>query len=109
MGTAALERALGDVSTLLKSAYPHPPPQVYVSVTGAAHCPLLLRDLLATREMGQALEHTAVSLVYVYNYQFISYPLKVFVLRCVMGPPTGLNLRNIAWHGFLSHTEIPPQ
>ncbi|XP_064403083.1 endoplasmic reticulum membrane-associated RNA degradation protein-like isoform X1 [Halichondria panicea] len=77
IGTAALERALGDV---------------YVSVTGSTHCPLLLRDLLATEEMEQALGHTAV-----------------FILRCVIGPPTGLNLRNIVWHGFFSYSEIPPQ
>ena len=42
------------------------PTQVYVSVTGSTHCPLLLRDLLATEEMEQALGHTAVSLLNVY-------------------------------------------
>eukprot|EP00741_Cyanophora_paradoxa_P022313 tig00021441_g21542.t1 len=30
----------------------------------------------------------------------------IFALRCFVGPPTGLNLRNIVWHGFLSSSEL---
>lgn len=29
------------------------------------------------------------------------------LLRCLIGPPSGLNLRNILWHGFSSPDEVP--
>ena len=30
----------------------------------------------------------------------------MFMLSCMIGPPSGLNLRNILWHGFASPSEI---
>lgn len=33
----------------------------------------------------------------------------MFLLRCLIGPPTGLNLRNILWHGFADYKEVPYQ
>eukprot|EP00058_Branchiostoma_floridae_P004587 XP_002590075.1 hypothetical protein BRAFLDRAFT_83345 [Branchiostoma floridae] len=52
-------------------------------------CPSLLRDLLATRELTEIFGSTAMSCLHV-----------------LIGPPSSLNLRNIAWHGFLSPGEL---
>lgn len=32
--------------------------------------------------------------------------IQMYVLSCMIGPPSGLNLRNILWHGFASPAEI---
>ncbi|XP_078591362.1 endoplasmic reticulum membrane-associated RNA degradation protein-like [Branchiostoma floridae x Branchiostoma japonicum] len=53
-------------------------------------CPSLLKDLLATRELTEIFGSTAMSCLHV-----------------LIGPPSSLNLRNIAWHGFLSPGEVP--
>ena len=55
-------------------------------------CPSLLKDSLRTRELECAL-----------GKRFMRC-LEVFI-----GPPGGLNLRNLAWHGFLSEGELPAQ
>jgi hypothetical protein len=31
----------------------------------------------------------------------------VFLVRGFAGPPPGLNLRNLLWHGFMSPREFP--
>ncbi|XP_078671984.1 endoplasmic reticulum membrane-associated RNA degradation protein-like [Branchiostoma floridae x Branchiostoma belcheri] len=53
-------------------------------------CPSLLKDLLATRELTEIFGCTAMSCLHV-----------------LIGPPSSLNLRNIAWHGFFSPGEAP--
>ncbi len=55
-------------------------------------CPSLLKDLLKTQELRNVLGDSFMSC------------LEVFI-----GSPHGLNLRNLAWHGFLSEGELPPQ
>jgi hypothetical protein len=30
----------------------------------------------------------------------------IFFLRCIIGPPSSMNLRNILWHGFISPHEF---
>ncbi|CAG8563304.1 10918_t:CDS:2, partial [Dentiscutata heterogama] len=32
----------------------------------------------------------------------------IFFLRCLIGPPSSMNLRNILWHGFISPNEFLP-
>ncbi|CAG8438434.1 5831_t:CDS:2 [Scutellospora calospora] len=32
----------------------------------------------------------------------------IFFLRCLIGPPNSMNLRNILWHGFISPNEFLP-
>ncbi|WAR20382.1 EMARD-like protein [Mya arenaria] len=57
---------------------------------GPAPCPSMLKDLLVTEQLKEILgEHV------------------MCILRLVMGPPTSLNLRNVAWHGFPFPGEIP--
>ena len=34
---------------------------------------------------------------------------QMMCLRGLIGPPAGLNLRNIVWHGFATQNEIPSQ
>eukprot|EP01083_Nonionella_stella_P298204 1012446_1 len=70
-----LERLLGDI---------------FCSVADRA-CPSMLRDLLETRELLEALGSDCVR-----------------VLRGLIGPPTGLNLRNVVWHGFAFPGELHP-
>ncbi|XP_032194310.1 endoplasmic reticulum membrane-associated RNA degradation protein isoform X4 [Mustela erminea] len=55
-------------------------------------CPFLLRDLLASEELAEVFGRPVMDV------------LKVFV-----GSPSGLNLRNVLWHGFASPHEIPPK
>ncbi|XP_028398909.1 endoplasmic reticulum membrane-associated RNA degradation protein-like isoform X2 [Dendronephthya gigantea] len=55
-------------------------------------CPPLLKDLLRTQELEAVLGKSFMRC------------LEVFI-----GPPCGLNLRNLAWHGFLSEGELPAQ
>jgi hypothetical protein len=47
--------------------------------------PAMLRDLLAHRSLHHRMGNDAIAL-----------------LSMVIGPPTGLNLRNIVWHGFVA-------
>ncbi|GBC19190.2 endoplasmic reticulum membrane-associated RNA degradation protein [Rhizophagus irregularis DAOM 181602=DAOM 197198] len=51
--------------------------------------PLLIRDLLI-----------APSLVLLLGEEMI------FFLRCIIGPPNSMNLRNVLWHGFISPHEF---
>lgn len=53
--------------------------------------PFLLRDLLVTTELKELVGNTRVQL-----------------LRILLGSVLGINLRNIAWHGFLSPCEANP-
>ncbi|XP_045592123.1 endoplasmic reticulum membrane-associated RNA degradation protein [Procambarus clarkii] len=53
--------------------------------------PFLLRDLLATPELLTLLGNTRITL-----------------LKILLGSVLGINLRNIAWHGFLSPCEANP-
>jgi uncharacterized ubiquitin-like protein YukD len=55
-------------------------------------CPSLLKDLLKTEELRSVLGGSFMCC------------LEVFI-----GSPHGLNLRNLAWHGFLSEGELPTQ
>ena len=59
---------------------------------GTVACPSLLKDLLRTQELRSILGECFMSC------------LDVFI-----GSPCGLNLRNLAWHGFLSEKELPKQ
>ncbi|XP_005108210.2 endoplasmic reticulum membrane-associated RNA degradation protein [Aplysia californica] len=73
--SSAIERALGNVY-LLKGS----------------QCPALLKDLLASSELGSVLGSSTIQ-----------------ILQVLMGPPISLNLRNVAWHGFFSEGELPPR
>ncbi|XP_045700171.1 endoplasmic reticulum membrane-associated RNA degradation protein isoform X2 [Phyllostomus hastatus] len=53
-------------------------------------CPFLLRDLLASEELAEVFGKP------------VMHVLTVFV-----GSPSGLNLRNVLWHGFASPWEVP--
>lgn len=75
--TSSLEHALGDV---------------YLSFSGSAHCPSLLKDLLATSELKDVFGETVMRLLYI-----------------LIGPPSSLNLRNVLWHGFVAPGEVPVQ
>jgi hypothetical protein len=48
--------------------------------------PATLSEILATTELLEVLD-----------------PKMIFFITAFMGRPTGLNLRNIAWHGFIEH------
>lgn len=52
-------------------------------------CPSMLKDLLLTDELAEILG-----------------PSLIKVLHVVIGPPVSLNLRNVAWHGFLGDSEL---
>lgn len=52
--------------------------------------PRVLRDILALPELEEVLG-----------------PDRLFFVKLLMGPPVGLNLRNVYWHGFLSPGEVP--
>ncbi|RKP05432.1 hypothetical protein THASP1DRAFT_32724 [Thamnocephalis sphaerospora] len=58
---------------------------VFTSTGQAGSVPFLLRDLLIAPPLIAAIGAD-----------------RVFLLRLLIGPPTGMNLRNVAWHGFLS-------
>jgi hypothetical protein len=64
---------------------------IYTSYTGSK-CPSNLKDLLSSKGI-RALLGENISLI----------------LYVLSGPPEGVNLRNVLWHGFVSPTEIPPQ
>ena len=53
-------------------------------------CPSLLKDLLTTEELKSVVGESFMS-----------------CLDVLIGSPCGLNLRNLAWHGFLSEEELP--
>uniref|UniRef100_A0A8C3WIC5 ER membrane associated RNA degradation n=1 Tax=Catagonus wagneri TaxID=51154 RepID=A0A8C3WIC5_9CETA len=55
-------------------------------------CPFLLRDLLASDELAQVFGRSAMD-----------------VLKVFLGSPSGLNLRNVLWHGFAAPQEVPPK
>lgn len=65
---------------------------IFLAYSDATSCPMLLRDLLEMNELKSVLGETVM-----------------FCLDVYIGPPAGLNLRNLAWHGFLSPGEAPPQ
>ncbi|GFN82825.1 endoplasmic reticulum membrane-associated RNA degradation protein-like, partial [Plakobranchus ocellatus] len=52
--------------------------------------PAMIKDLLITPELCEILGF-----------------LPLQVLQIVIGPPISMNIRNIAWHGFLSEGELP--
>lgn len=53
-------------------------------------CPRMMKDLLVTKELEA-----------VFGEDFL------FLLHIFLGPPTGLNLRNVTWHGFVLQGEFP--
>ncbi|XP_025104495.1 LOW QUALITY PROTEIN: endoplasmic reticulum membrane-associated RNA degradation protein-like [Pomacea canaliculata] len=59
-------------------------------LTKGTQCPSMLKDLLATKELKEILGDNVMQ-----------------ILRVLIGPPTSLNLRNLAWHGFLGDSELP--
>lgn len=62
---------------------------LYLSLTDYQKpLPSLLRDLLETEELDKYLGEDIL-----------------FLIKSIIGPPSGLNLRNIIWHGFLSIKE----
>ena len=77
---------------LITSSFEHALGDVYVTYSHAPCCPSLLKDLLSTKELEEVFDRAAVSL-----------------LRVLIGPPTGLNLRNVLWHGFAAPGEVPPE
>lgn len=91
--------------------------QVFLSVGSctAKQCPHLLKDLLATKELEDVFSPVSVSMPGGIDDRTLSpfklHPcplsLQMFLLRCLIGPPTGLNLRNVLWHGFADHKEVP--
>lgn len=63
---------------------------VFYSITkGMKKTPLIIRDLLDSDE-----------LISFYGIDII------FFLKCIIGPPCGMNLRNIVWHGFVDPDEF---
>ncbi|RUS81177.1 hypothetical protein EGW08_011042 [Elysia chlorotica] len=50
----------------------------------------MLKDLLVTPEL----------------FEILGY-IPIQVLQVVIGPPISMNIRNIAWHGFLAEDELP--
>lgn len=56
----------------------------------SAQVPFLLKDLLQRPELRDLL-----------GVNFVT------VLRTFMGPPAGMNLRNVMWHGFSTEAEFP--
>ncbi|XP_060082977.1 endoplasmic reticulum membrane-associated RNA degradation protein-like [Ylistrum balloti] len=61
-----------------------------VYLTKGSQCPSMLKDLLLTSQLTQIFGSAVVE-----------------TLRVILGPPTSLNLRNVAWHGFPTPGEIP--
>lgn len=57
-----------------------------------SQCPSMLKTLLVTEELKEIFGKSVVEF-----------------LRVVIGPPISLNLRNVAWHGFLFPGSIPNQ
>lgn len=62
---------------------------IYVAISGKQNCPNMLKDMLSSGEIRTALGDPLVAYI------------KVFV-----GPVTSLNLRNLAWHGFLRPSDL---
>jgi hypothetical protein len=75
--SAVVERLLGDSLAATCAAQQRKPVEEVA-------CPLMLKDILAADELGEALPSPLLAM-----------------LHALVGPPTGLNLRNLAWHGFL--------
>eukprot|EP00731_Ephydatia_muelleri_P027311 Em0019g184a len=65
---------------------------VFLSASKANQCPSLLRDLLATKELENVFGAKIMCL-----------------LRCLLGHPLGLNVRNVLWHGFMAPQELPKE
>eukprot|EP00743_Colponemidia_sp_Colp-15_P012993 GILK01014950.1.p1 GENE.GILK01014950.1~~GILK01014950.1.p1 ORF type:complete len:751 (-),score=129.19 GILK01014950.1:47-2275(-) len=61
------------------------------SPEASASCPSMLRELLESSVVASFLP-----------------PKMVTLLLILIGPPTGLNIRNVIWHGFLSESEFSP-
>ncbi|CAI2168818.1 8628_t:CDS:2 [Funneliformis geosporum] len=64
---------------------------IYSLYNDTSIIPSLLRDILI-----------APSLVSLFGEDMI------FFLRCVIGPPSSMNLRNVIWHGFINPHEFLP-
>ena len=58
--------------------------------TRVACVPRVLRDILALPELEEALGAD-----------------RLFFVKLLVGPPVGLNIRNVYWHGFFSPGEVP--
>ena len=88
---------------------------MYLGVSKATQCPPLLRDLLAKAELEKTFGKSVVSAdicpAECIPYNNIIMPkcivvIQMYMMSCMIGPPSGLNLRNILWHGFASPSEI---
>jgi hypothetical protein len=72
-------------------------------------CPRILRDLLLTDEIGQFFSTDMVWLHFcgvARGKLSLWFLYQIFFLQAIIGPPIGLNLRNIYWHGFVSDSEF---
>lgn len=65
---------------------------LYLSVTGSKLCPTNLKELLVAKEIQDVIGQDVTMVMYI-----------------MAGPPQGLNLRNVVWHGFVAENEIPNQ
>lgn len=75
--------------SILSSMFERVLGDLYLSLTDYTKpVPSLLRDLLETEELEKVLGDSLL-----------------FLIKSIIGPPTGLNLRNIIWHGFISIRE----
>lgn len=61
----------------------------FTIVNGTKKTPLILRDLLDSTEL----------------VDFFGSDV-IFFLKCMIGPPSGMNLRNLVWHGFICPQEF---
>lgn len=77
---------------LLFSILEHSLGDVYVSVNVSKPCPTNLKELLVAKEIQDVIGKNVAMAAFV-----------------IAGPPQGVNLRNVLWHGFASGSEIPPQ
>ena len=89
----------------------------WAKTKGQGNPRLILRDLLATPEMSDVFGEK-VFLFFSFPPFSFSFPFlflrlltaiseqQSLVLRALMGTPIGLNLRNVAWHGFFSIDEF---
>lgn len=81
--------------------------KVFLSVSKSKYCPSLLRDLLAKKELEETFSSVAVNSPLLNPTHFFYCLSQMCLLQCLIGPPSGINLRNTLWHGFADHREIP--
>lgn len=76
-------------------------------------CPMRITELLEDPKIEIILgtELVCFFIIDLNNILFVVFSLwvQVFVLKLLIGPMTGFNLRNLTWHGFLRDDEFPPR